>query len=127
MQSKQLPRLADKLVMRPGRHEDRELCADLVKVQWKPQSGPAHSEWAILEDISSSGACLEVEEAIPRDTIVDLQFTSDHCQARVKYCKLDRLNYVLGVQFVQGYRWSRRKYRPQHLLQFRLRRVRDNG
>jgi hypothetical protein len=112
--------------MRPGRNEERQLCADLVKVQWKSPSGPEHSEWAILEDISSSGACLEIEEAIPPETIVNLQFTSDQCQARVKYCTLDRTNYLLGVLFEQGYRWSRRRFKPQHLLQFRLRRVAKN-
>ena len=56
------------------RREDRELCADLVKVRWKVGSGPEKSEWAILEDISSSGACLGFEEPIPPDTIVTLQF-----------------------------------------------------
>ncbi len=123
-QSNQLPGFADKLLMRPGRHEERELCADLVKVQWKPPSGPVHSEWAILDDISASGACLGIDEPIPPETIVELQFTTDHCQARVKYCKMDRINYQLGVQFENGYRWSRRKFKPQHLLQFRLRKVR---
>lgn len=106
------------------RREDRELCADLVKVQWKPEFGPAHSEWAILEDISSSGACLEAEHPIPPDTIVSLQFTTDKCQARVKYCKFDKVNYLVGVQFEQGYRWSRRRFKPEHLIQFRLHKVR---
>ncbi len=108
------------------RREDRELCADLVKVQWKLESGPTHSEWAILEDISPSGACLEIEEPIPPETIVSLQFKSDRCTARIKYCKLDKVNYLLGVQFEQGYRWSRRKFKPEHLIQFRLRRVRKS-
>ena len=109
--------------MRSERREDRELCADLVQVQWKPDSGPARSEWAILEDISPSGACLESEQPIPPDTVVSLQFTNEGCQARIKYCKFDRTSYLLGVQFEQGYRWSRRRFKPQHLIQFRLRRV----
>jgi len=105
------------------RREYRELCADLVKIQWKPESGPARSEWAILEDISASGACLESEQPIPEDTIVSLQFKGDQCQARIKYCNLDRTNYLIGVRFEQGYRWSRRKFKPDHLTQFHLRRV----
>jgi hypothetical protein len=109
--------------MRSGRREDRELCADLVKVQWKPEFGPTCSEWAILEDISATGACLESEQPISPETLVYLEFTGDHCQARVKYCKFDRINYLLGVQFEHGYRWSRRKFKPEHLIQFRLRRV----
>jgi hypothetical protein len=109
--------------MRSERREERELCADLVKIQWKPESGSERSEWAILEDISSSGACLESEQPISPDTVVSLQFTNESCQARIKYCKFDRTNYLLGVQFEKGYRWSRRRFKPQHLIQFRLRRV----
>ncbi len=117
------PRFADTLSMRSDRAEDRELCADLVKIQWKPECGPARSDWAILEDISPSGACLESEQPIPPDTVVSLEFTGDRCQARIKYCKFDRINYLLGVRFEQGYRWSRRKFKPDHLIQFRLRSV----
>ena len=108
------------------RQEDRELCADLVKVQWKADSGALQCEWAILGDISPSGACLEIEEPIPPDTIVMLHFASEQCQARTKYCKFDKVNYLLGVQFEQGYRWSRRRFKPEHLLQFRLRKVHKN-
>ena len=106
--------------------EDRELCADLIKVQWQPESGPVRSEWAILEDISSSGACLGCEQPIPPDTVVFLQFPGDKCQARVRYCNFDRTNYLIGVKFEQGYRWSRRKFKPDHLIQFRLRRIPKN-
>jgi hypothetical protein len=109
--------------MRSGRQEDRELCADLVKVEWKPEFGPAQSEWAILEDIAASGACLESEQPISPETLVSLEFPGDRCQARVKYCKFDRTSYLIGVHFEHGYRWSRRKFKPDHLIQFRLRRV----
>ena len=104
------------------RLEDRELCADLVKMEWEAESGPAQREWAILEDISPSGACLQSETPVPPETLLSLEFPgSDSCMARVKYCKFDRTNYLLGVHFEQGYRWSRRKFKPEHLLQFRLR------
>jgi hypothetical protein len=105
------------------RREDRDLCADLVKVQWNTESDLIYTQWAILEDISPSGACLEIEEPIPPDTIVSLQFETDSCQARVKYCRKDKVKYLLGVEFEQGYRWSRRRFKPQHLIQFRLRKV----
>jgi hypothetical protein len=108
------------------RSDDRELCADLIKIEWQPESGPVRSEWAILDDISSSGACLQIEQPILPDTVLFLNFPGDRCQARVKYCNYGRMNYLLGVRFEQGYRWSRRKFKPEHLLQFRLRRVKDN-
>lgn len=106
------------------RLEDRELCADLVKVRWKTESGSHQTEWAILGDISPSGACLEIEEPIPPGTIVSLEFASERCQARTKYCKFDKVNYLLGVQFEQGYKWSRSRFKPEHLTQFRMRKVR---
>jgi hypothetical protein len=110
----------------PERREDRELCADLVQVQWKDPDGLEHGEWAILEDISSSGACLEIEAPIAPETLVKLQFAADKCEARVKYCNPENAKYLLGVKFEQGYRWSRRKFKPQHLIQFRLRKVNIN-
>jgi hypothetical protein len=109
------------------RREDRELCADLVQVKWKIADGPERIEWAILEDISSSGACFVIEQAIPSNTIVALQFAADSLEARVKYCNPENSKYLLGVQFEQGYRWSRRRFKPQHLIQFRLRKVGKSG
>ncbi len=108
------------------RQEDRELCADLVQVRWRNPSGLEHDELAILEDISSSGACLEIEQPVPQDTVVTLEFATDKCHARVIYCNPENSKFLLGVQFEQGYRWSRRKFKPQHLIQFRLRKVTKN-
>lgn len=107
------------------RQEDRELCADLVKVQWETDSGDIRCEWAILGDISSSGASLEIDVSIAPDTVVALQFENEHCKARIKYCRFDKVNYLLGVEFEQGYRWSRRRFKPKHLTQFRLRKVQN--
>jgi hypothetical protein len=108
------------------RTEDRELCADLVKIEWEPESGPLRSDWAILEDISSSGACLQVEQPILPDTIIFLNFPDHRCQARIEYCNYGRMNYLLGVRFEKGYRWSRRRFKPDHLLQFRIRGVKSS-
>lgn len=109
--------------MKSNRLEDRELCADLVRVRWEPESGPAQDEWAVLDDISSSGACLEIEQSIKPGTLLSLEFPGDRCQATVKYCKSVLTNYLIGVKFEQGYRWSRRRFKPEHLIQFRLRSV----
>ena len=105
------------------RRDDRELCADLVRVQWNMTSEQVRTETAILEDISASGACLEMESAIQPGAKVSLDFPTDHCEAMVVYCKFDTVKYLVGVEFEQGYRWSRRRFKPQHLLQFRLRKV----
>ncbi|MBN2242741.1 MAG: PilZ domain-containing protein [Acidobacteria bacterium] len=108
------------------RRQDRELCADLVKVLWESGSGATACEWGILEDISPSGACLEMERKIEPDTLVSMEFPTDSCRARVIYCRFDKVKYFVGVEFAEGYRWSRRKFKPRHLLQFRLQKVSKN-
>jgi len=107
--------------MTRNRLEERNLCADLVQVGWKLENGSKHTEWATLEDISASGACLKMEDPIPPKTIVSLHFSKGHCEALVKYCVADFSGYLLGVEFANGYRWSRTKFKPEHLIQFHLR------
>lgn len=108
--------------MMRNRQEDRNLCADLVQVGWKLEKGSKHTEWATLEDISSSGACIKMEDPVLPKTAVSIQFPKGRCEAVVKYCVADLTGgYLLGVEFTHGYRWSRTKYKPEHLVQFRLR------
>ena len=52
------------------RIEPRLLCADLVDVQWKDQTGRVRRSVANLEDISLSGACLQVEQLPVRTVVV---------------------------------------------------------
>ena len=51
------------------------LCADLVDVQWKDQTGRTRRGVANLEDISRSGACLQVDRPVPLGT--SFRFYSD--------------------------------------------------
>jgi hypothetical protein len=44
------------------------LCADLVDVQWRDQIGRTRRGVANLEDISLSGACLQVDRPVPLGT-----------------------------------------------------------
>lgn len=108
------------------REDDRNLCADLVQVSWKSEEGDNRKEWATLEDISSGGACLKLEDRLPENTIVSLQFSTSSCKARVKYCVAEQTGYLLGVEFENGYHWSRREFKPMHLVQFRLRPARKD-
>jgi hypothetical protein len=34
----------------------------------------------------------------------------------VRYCLYQGLGYFLGVEFDEGCRWSRKQFRPRHLL-----------
>ena len=87
-------------------------------MEWTTDLKLPKTDWAILGDISPSGACLEIEEPIPVDAIVELEFGGDKCQAVVRYCKYDKVSYMLGVEFEIGYRWSISRWEPKHLTQF---------
>jgi hypothetical protein len=92
------------------------LCADLVDVRWKDQSGRTRRGVANLEDISLSGACLQVDRPVPHGTILRMSYPNGELSGIVKYCVFREIGYFLGVEFEPGSRWSQRHFRPQHLL-----------
>jgi hypothetical protein len=98
------------------RVEPRMLCADLVDVQWKDQTGRIRRGVANLEDISISGACLQVERPIPLGTPFRITYPNGVLLGKVRYCVFREIGYFLGVEFEPGQKWSQRSFRPQHLL-----------
>ena len=92
------------------------LCADLVDVQWKDQTGRIRRSIANLEDISLSGACLQVERPVPLGTPYRIHYPKGILSGKVKYCVFREIGYFLGIEFEPGTRWSRNDFRPQHLL-----------
>jgi hypothetical protein len=92
------------------------LCADLVDVRWKDKSGRTRRTVANLEDISLSGACVQVDLPIPLQTTLQISYPKGELQGRVCYCVYREIGYFLGVEFEPGFRWSLRHFRPQHLL-----------
>jgi hypothetical protein len=98
------------------RIEMRMLCADLVDLQWKDKSGRTRRAIANLEDISVSGACLQVERPIPLGTMVKVTYPKGELVCRIKYCVFREIGYFLGVEFEDGQRWTEREFKPQHML-----------
>lgn len=98
------------------RIEPRMLCADLVDVKWKDQTGRTRRGVANLEDISLSGACLQVDRPVPMGTSFRISYPSGELVGKVKYCVFREIGYFLGIEFDPGSRWSQRHFRPQHLL-----------
>jgi hypothetical protein len=103
-------------MMSDRRIEPRMLCADLVDVVWKDPSGRTRRGVANLEDISLSGACLQVDRPVPLGTPLRISYPNGELTAVVRYCVFRDIGYFLGVEFEEGSRWSQRHYRPQHLL-----------
>ncbi len=92
------------------------LCADLVDVKWRDPSGRTRRGVANLEDISLSGACLQMDRPIPLGSELRIAYPSGELAGKVKYCVFREIGYFLGVEFDPGSRWSQRHFRPQHLL-----------
>ena len=102
--------------MQNRRAEPRMLCADLVDVQWQDRRGKLRRAIANLEDISVSGACLQLDTPIPPQTTLRISYPKGELQGRVCYCVYREIGYFLGIEFDPGYRWSLRQFRPEHLL-----------
>ncbi len=92
------------------------LCADLVDVEWRDKNGRTKRTVANLEDISLSGACLQMDVAIPMHTHIRINYPKGELAGRVRYCVYREIGYFLGVEFEPGSRWSQRNFRPLHLL-----------
>ncbi len=92
------------------------LCADLVDVRWRDKSGRNRRAVANLEDISLSGACIQVDAQIPNGAVVQISYPKGEFAGVVRYCMFKEIGYFVGVQFEAGYKWSRTSFKPMHLL-----------
>jgi len=102
--------------MQERRSEVRMLCADMVDVCWKDQVGRTRKATGLLEDISTSGACLQMETAVPLEAEIHWESPQQAFIGRVRYCVYREIGYFVGVQFGPDTKWSEKTYRPQHLL-----------
>ena len=92
------------------------LCADMVAVCWKDETGRRRRGTALLEDISPSGACLQFEAPVPVGSDIRWESPKKQFLGRVQYCVFREIGYFVGVEFLSTSKWSKRAYRPQHLL-----------
>jgi hypothetical protein len=97
--------------------ERRYLCAELVTLRFRPESGRHREIGAHLEEISRSGASLLTETAIKEKTDVTIRCAG--CDLAGVVChaaRLDHLGHCIGVRFHAGHEWSPALYQPEHLL-----------
>ncbi|HYR83811.1 MAG TPA: PilZ domain-containing protein [Terriglobia bacterium] len=103
--------------MKQRRENNRDMCAELLTVRWTDHDGLSQSVVATLEDISATGACLQMEHSILPGTEVCLHYPNGEYMGKVKYCIYQDLGYLLGIAFDEGYRWSKTDFEPLHLLE----------
>jgi hypothetical protein len=92
------------------------LCADLVDIRWKDQNGRTRRGVANLEDISLSGACLQVDRPVTLGVDIQIAYPNGELLGIVKYCVFREIGYFLGIEFHDGNRWNQQHFRPQHML-----------
>lgn len=105
-----------KKYMADRRIEPRLLCADLVDIEWSDGKDRVRRTVANLEDISSFGACLQVEDEIPLRTTIRMTLMKNEYVGEVRYCVFREFGYFLGVQFEPGVKWNSRVFKPLHLF-----------
>jgi hypothetical protein len=98
------------------RSEGRFLCADLVRLEWLDSSDNPRSEFAVLEDISPSGSCVQMEEPITPGAQVMLTLETTPFYGHVRYCSLRAEGYFIGLRFSNETMWSSGAVMPRHLL-----------
>jgi hypothetical protein len=98
------------------RSETRLMCADMVEVQWKEDAGKVCTCTGLLEDISPSGACLQLDSPLALDKALVIQYRKGRLEGSVCYCFFKDIGYWVGVQFTSKKKWSKKDFRPKHLL-----------
>ena len=98
------------------RSETRLLCADMVDVQWEEDSGENRTCTGLLEDISPSGACLQLDRPLALDKNLVIEYREGRLEGSVCYCFFRDIGYWVGVQFTSRNKWSEEDFRPEHLL-----------
>src|ERR1700677_1632426 len=119
--------------MMERRLESRFMCADLVRVDWlagrgEEGEGECRTVEAVLEDISTLGACVQVEEQIPLGSAILISARSESVSSvprgagesaqfsgHVSYCPYRDYGYFVGIRFSDETHWSNVIYEPRHL------------
>jgi len=79
-----------------------------IRVTWQDQHGQDKSAMTKSFDISESGMRFELPEPLTlrSDLMVNCEKIGLKARAIVRSCSHYKLNYVIGVEFGFGYRWT---------------------
>ena len=92
------------------------MCADVVQASWTDQYGQVQQADALLEDISPRGACLQFETAVPLGVTLRVACPKHEFVGEVRYCTYREIGYFVGLEFEPQSHWSRKAFKPRHLL-----------
>ncbi len=98
------------------RAEPRYLCSDLVILRWSDEARRRREETVVLENISTSGACVQAEVPVDENSEVTLLCGEAEFHGYVRSCYLRDEGYFVGIAFHADSHWSKAKFQPAHLL-----------
>jgi hypothetical protein len=97
------------------RSEPRFMCSEPVNIL--VNDGGALAEGiANLEDISPSGACVHLHEAIRVGANIEIVCSSCSFKGTVRNCRYTVAGFDVGMEFANAKAWNLQRYEPKHLL-----------
>ena len=91
------------------RFDLRVFVDESVSLTWTDPTGETLQTDAHLADISRSGASVRTQRPVRAATTVMFSYEDREYVGKVTHCKSAPNGYFLGVEFLDGYRWS-----PKH-------------
>ncbi|MFB3828270.1 MAG: hypothetical protein ACE15B_15995 [Bryobacteraceae bacterium] len=88
----------------------------MVEAAWRDPAGRTRKATALLEDICTSGACVQLDTPVPPGRRMRLRCGGKTLAGTVRYCVFREIGYFVGVEFARDRKWSRADFEPQHLL-----------
>lgn len=98
------------------RKEPRLLCAELVTVYWRDETGNQRKTIANLEDVSHGGASLLMDLPIAPESEIRIDTGSGQHLGNIRYSTPFAASFLLGVQFLPGCEWDPSRFQPAHLF-----------
>jgi PilZ domain len=102
--------------MAQKRSEPRYMCAELVNIVIRHEDQTVEEAVANLEDISPSGACVQLEAAVRLGVDIEIVCSTCRFKGKVRNCRFAGAGYDVGVAFDTPRAWDASRYEPAHLL-----------
>ena len=102
--------------MAEKRSEPRYMCSELVNIVIHHEDQTVQEAIANLEDISRSGACVQLEKAIRLGADIEIVCSACKFKGKVRNCRYAGGGYDVGVAFDDPRAWDATRYEPAHLL-----------
>jgi hypothetical protein len=97
------------------RSEPRFMCSESVNILVN-DGGTLEEGIANLEDISPSGACVHLEEAVRVGANIEILCSTCSFKGTVRNCRYTVAGFDVGMEFANAKAWNLERYEPKHLL-----------